>query len=88
MNLSEQPPSLSSRLTALAQRLGLIGRAPRQILERASHLHLPFVALPPLRESICWQDVPPCSAWQSCHAAPSPDRYRKTRLKPMPCWYG
>lgn len=59
MNLSEQPPSLSSRLTALAQRLGLIGRAPRQILERASHLHLPFVALPPLRESICWQDGPP-----------------------------
>ena len=59
MTLSEQPPSLSSRLTALAQRLGFIGRAPRQILERASHLHLPFVALPPLRESICWQDGPP-----------------------------
>lgn len=59
MNLSEQPPTLSSRLSALAQRLGLIGRAPRQILERASHLQLPFTPLPTVRESICWQDGPP-----------------------------
>ncbi len=35
MSLSEQPSTLSSRLGALAQRLGLIGRGQRQILERA-----------------------------------------------------
>ena len=58
MSLSEQPSTLSSRLGALAQRLGLIGRGQRQILERASHLRLPFSPLPQLRESICWQDGP------------------------------
>lgn len=58
MSLSEQPPTLSSRLGALAQRLGLIGRGQRQILERASQLRLPFSPLPQLRESICWQDGP------------------------------
>lgn len=58
MSLSEQPPTLSSRLGALAQRLGLIGRAPRQILERASQLRLPFDPLPAVRNSICWQDGP------------------------------
>ncbi|MBS7661008.1 hypothetical protein I0D00_03450 [Pseudomonas lalucatii] len=54
MSLSQQPASLSSRLTALAQRLGLIGRGQRQILERASQLRLPFAALPPPHDSICW----------------------------------
>jgi hypothetical protein len=58
MSLSEQPPTLSSRLGALAQRLGLIGRAPRQILERANQLRLPFEPLPEVRDSICWQDGP------------------------------
>lgn len=58
MSLSEQPSTLSSRLGALAQRLGLIGRGQRQILERASQLRLPFSPLPQLRESICWQDGP------------------------------
>lgn len=58
MSLSEQPSTLSSRLGALAQRLGLIGRAPRQILERASQLRLPFNPLPDIRDSICWQDGP------------------------------
>ncbi|MFG0721096.1 DUF6685 family protein [Pseudomonas sp. GLN_6] len=58
MSLSEQPSTLSSRLGALAQRLGLIGRGQRQILERASHLRLPFGQLPQMRESICWQDGP------------------------------
>lgn len=58
MSLSEQPPTLSSRLGALAQRLGLIGRAPRQILERAGQLRLPFDPLPEIRDSICWQDGP------------------------------
>lgn len=56
MSLSEQPSTLSSRLSALAQRLGLIGRGQRQVLERASQLRLPFSPLPALRESICWQD--------------------------------
>lgn len=58
MSLSEQPSTLSSRLGALAQRLGFIGRGQRQILERASQLRLPFSPLPQLRESICWQDGP------------------------------
>jgi hypothetical protein len=58
MSLSEQPSTFSSRLGALAQRLGLIGRGQRQILERASQLRLPFSPLPQLRESICWQDGP------------------------------
>lgn len=59
MSLSEQPSSLSSRLGALAQRLGLIGRAPRQILERASQLRLPFAPPAPIHHSISWQDGPP-----------------------------
>ncbi|MET1080975.1 MAG: DUF6685 family protein [Pseudomonas sp.] len=54
MSLSEQSSTLTSRLSALAQRLGLVGRVPRQILERASTLHLPFKALPELRDSIWW----------------------------------
>ncbi|MGE6793074.1 DUF6685 family protein [Pseudomonas guineae] len=58
MSLSEQPFTLSSRIGALAQRLGLIGRGQRQILERASQLRLPFNPLPHLRASICWQDGP------------------------------
>lgn len=58
MSLSEPPSTLSSRLGALAQRLGLIGRGQRQILERASQLRLPFKPLPQPRESICWQDGP------------------------------
>lgn len=58
MSLPEQPSTLSSRLGALAQRLGFIGRGQRQILERASRLQLPFTPLPPLRETICWQDGP------------------------------
>ena len=58
MSLSQQSPTLSSRLTALAQRLGLIGRAQRQILERASQLRLPFSPLPAPRDSICWLEAP------------------------------
>lgn len=59
MNVSEQSSTLSSRLAGLAQRLGLIGRAPRQILARASSLNLPFAALPAAKESICWQEGAP-----------------------------
>ena len=59
MNVSEQSSTLSARLAGLAQRLGLIGRAPRQILSRASSLRLPFATIPAPRESICWLDGAP-----------------------------
>lgn len=59
MSLFDQPSSLSSRLAALIQRLGLSSRAPRLILERASRLHLPFNAMPATRDSICWLEGPP-----------------------------
>ncbi|ERI54178.1 hypothetical protein EA796_02030 [Pseudomonas sp. AOB-7] len=58
MSLSE-PSTLSTRLTALAQRLGLIGRGSRQIFARASALRLPFRVLPPPGTSICWHEGPP-----------------------------
>lgn len=47
--------TISSRLTALAQRLGLIGRGPRQILERASALKLPFNEIPKREYTISWE---------------------------------
>ncbi|SNR88247.1 DUF6685 family protein [Pseudomonas segetis] len=47
--------SISSRLTALAQRLGLIGRGPRQILERASELKLAFNDIPKRESTISWE---------------------------------
>ncbi|GIZ13911.1 DUF6685 family protein [Pseudomonas sp. NCCP-436] len=56
MSLSESF-TLSNRLTALAQRLGLIGRGPRQILSCASTLRLPFQMLTPMQDSIGWQDT-------------------------------
>jgi len=55
----EPSSTLGSRLGALAQRLGLRGRAPRQVLERASQLQLPFTPLPEIADSICWQEGPP-----------------------------
>lgn len=58
MSLPE-PTTLSSRLTALAQRLGLIGRGSRQIFARASTLQLSFRELPPAVDSICWYEGPP-----------------------------
>lgn len=59
MSLPEPMPSLSSRLAALTQRLGLTGRAARHILERAHALRLPFQALPAVSDSIWWQASPP-----------------------------
>ncbi|WP_339485736.1 DUF6685 family protein [Pseudomonas sp. EL_65y_Pfl2_R95] len=51
--------TISSRFTALAQRLGLIGRGQRQILERASGLKLPFNDIPKRENSISWaQGIP------------------------------
>lgn len=47
--------TISSRFTALAQRLGLIGRGPRQILERASGLKLPFSDIPKREYTISWE---------------------------------
>ncbi len=52
-------PFLPSPLAALAQRLGLAGRVPRQILARARALRLPFQPLPAVPESIWWQADPP-----------------------------
>ncbi|WP_263141683.1 DUF6685 family protein [Pseudomonas sp. RIT-PI-AD] len=53
MNPVPSPLTFSARLAAIAQRFGIGGRAPRQVLERASRLQLPFQPLP----------VPPASIW-------------------------
>ena len=58
MSLPEPPFPLSSRLSALAQRVGLLGRGSRQVLERASRLRLPFRAPTTYAESICWHNGP------------------------------
>ncbi|WP_271105363.1 DUF6685 family protein [Pseudomonas tohonis] len=58
MSSQSSPSSLSSRLAALAQRLGLGGRAPR-LLESASQLRLPFQQLKPPAADIWWQNGPP-----------------------------
>lgn len=58
------PPTMSSRLAALTQRLGLGGRSARQLVERAAALRLPFEPLPAPQSSIWWgsgsrlQDLP------------------------------
>lgn len=59
MSLPEQPSPLTSRLTALAQRVGLLGRGCKPIFERASQLQLPFTAIPTFADTICWQAGPP-----------------------------
>ncbi|MBF7731282.1 DUF6685 family protein [Pseudomonas sp. N040] len=55
---STPTPSMSSRLGALTQRLGLSGRSARLLLERAAALQLPFgpVTLPPA--NIWWLSGP------------------------------
>ncbi|UVE16450.1 hypothetical protein NVV93_12595 [Pseudomonas sp. LS44] len=58
MILSEQPQNFSARLSTLAQRLGLGGRALRALRERASRLQLPFQPLPTPQPSIWWQAGP------------------------------
>ena len=57
MSLPESS-TLSTRLAALAQRLGLLGRSSRQIFAKASALRLPFKALPAPIESIGWHEGP------------------------------
>lgn len=56
--MSLSPPTLSSRLSALAQRLGLSGRG-RLLGQRAQELHLPFQSLPAPRDSLWWQHSAP-----------------------------
>lgn len=58
MTLPESP-TFGARLTALAQRLGLIGRGARQIFAKASTLQLPFKPLPAPSSGICWFEVAP-----------------------------
>ncbi len=58
MSVSPSSTSLTSRLSALAQRLGLGGRSSQQVLERAANLRLPFKALPLPSASIWWQVGP------------------------------
>ena len=58
MSLSDTS-SIASRLSALAQRLGLSGRVPRLVFERARHLQLPFQPLPVPAASLWWAAGPP-----------------------------
>ena len=58
------PPTMSSRLANLTQKLGLSGRSSRNVQERAAALRLPFEPLTRPPESIWWncgaplQDLP------------------------------
>lgn len=58
MSLPEPMPPFTSRIARFAQRLGLTGRSPRQILEHASQISLPFVPLSEPAPSIYWHDGP------------------------------
>ncbi|WP_407291082.1 DUF6685 family protein [Stutzerimonas zhaodongensis] len=58
MSLTEPVPPVTSRIVRFAQRLGLTGTSPRQILEHASQLRLPFAPLPEPPPSIFWHDGP------------------------------
>ena len=58
MSQPEPMPSVMSRLARFAQHLGLTGKPPRQTLEHASQIRLPFAPLPEPAPSIFWQDGP------------------------------
>ncbi|MCQ4256559.1 DUF6685 family protein [Stutzerimonas stutzeri] len=58
MSLPEPMPLVTSRIARLAQRLGLTGRSPRQALEQASQIRLPFAPLSEPAPSIYWHDGP------------------------------
>ncbi len=58
MSLPEPVPHVTSRIARFAQRLGLTGQSPRQVLERASRIRLPFAPLTEPAPSIFWQDGP------------------------------
>ncbi len=53
------PITLTERLAALLQRLGLGERGSQQLREQAARLRLPFAPLPEVPDSIWWQDGPP-----------------------------
>jgi len=58
MSQSEPMPSVMSRLARFAQHLGLTGKTPRQALEYASQIRLPFAPLSEPAPSIFWHDGP------------------------------
>ncbi len=58
MSLPEPMPLVTSRIARFAQRLGLTGRSPRQVLEQACQISLPFAPLPEPGPSIYWHDGP------------------------------
>ena len=58
MSLPEPVLPVTSRIARLAQRLGLGGHSPRQILDQASRIKLPFAPIPEAAPSIFWQDGP------------------------------
>lgn len=58
MSLPEPMPPVTSRIARFAQRLGLTGKSPRQTLEHASQIRLPFAPLREPAPSIFWNDGP------------------------------
>jgi len=58
MSLPEPMPPVTSRIVRFAQRLGLTGKSPRQVLEHASQISLPFAPLSEPAPSIFWHDGP------------------------------
>ena len=58
MSLHEPTPSVTSRFARLAHRLGFAGKSPRQTLEHASQIKLPFAPLDEPPPSIFWHDGP------------------------------
>ncbi|QRY78652.1 hypothetical protein JVX91_24195 [Pseudomonas sp. PDNC002] len=59
MSQPPRPRSVTSRLAALAQRLGLGGADEHNVAERSRALTLPFEPLPDLVAGIGWQSGPP-----------------------------
>lgn len=58
MSLPEPTFSVTTRIVRFAQRLGLTGKSPRQLLEHASQIKLPFAPLCEAIPSIFWHDGP------------------------------
>jgi len=59
MSQPPRPRSVTSRLAALAQRLGIGGADGHNIAERSRRLSLPFEELPELTAGLGWQSGPP-----------------------------
>lgn len=58
MSLPEPMLPVTTKIARFAQRLGLGGQSPRQTLDRASRIRLPFAPIPDPAPSIFWQDGP------------------------------